>query len=196
MSFDSDAGFVPATGPIGIYFLIKAGADPAGWTRFWSGFTDRLMPANSVDTSGGLYVGRNFPTNLPDFDLAVNSQMSSLELVFKGVNAKALAMSTTERALLFRAPLHMGVQQFDGFMQPAGPVRWLQRGICGWVKTERDGMTRSVTLPVRMGLYDRNDSKLTFWSPNNQRRRKAGDRMMDQTPGMVAGQLVDWPQVR
>ncbi|MBI1682393.1 hypothetical protein [Caulobacter hibisci] len=197
MSFTSDAGYVPDTGNFALFWVLQVGASD-NWVRVWSGAGDFALDPDDTDTTGGLYKGLDFPTAIPDLDLAVNGQASSVDFGVSGVSATAVRLLGVDRALVKGSSVFLGVMDLDDDQQPVGGVDWLFEGIAGAPRSSRiwqDGKAlRTIVLPVVTDAFDRNQSALNFWSPPAQRVRSPGDRFFDQTPQMANFMIIKWPE--
>lgn len=196
MSFDSDTGYVPDTPSFAIFFLLKAGA-AADWVRLWSGEGDYALPADSTDTTGGIYLGLGFPVGLPSISQAINGAASSLEFTLSGVDATAVAMAGVDRHIVDGSMLYVGIVDLDDYQAPVGACDWLLEAMAGKPRTSRTGQgagaVRTITLPASTDFYDRNLSAVAFWSPTGQRARSADDSFFDQIPTISAGMIIEWP---
>lgn len=197
MSFGSDASYLPEAEGFAVFMLIKPAGPPSGWMRGWWGFGNFDLPADAIDTTGGIYRGNNYPLDFSTLELVVNGQTKSIELTFSGLTGRAALMTPDQRQAIYNAPLHVGLQNLDGYGQRAGAMAWLQYGVCGWPRWMREGQDQpaiTTTIPVLLGAHDRNDTTVDYWSPNSQHLRRAGDRMFDQVDRMSIGQMINWPQ--
>lgn len=197
MSFDSDDGFVPDTSNFAIFWMLQVGVS-TNWVRVWSGAGDFTLPADDTDTLGGTYKGLDFPTAIPDLDLAVNGQASNVDFLISGVSATAVRLLGVDRDLVKGSSVYLGVMDLDDEQQPVGPVDWLLEGTAGAPRSSRvwqDGRALlSITLPVQTDAFDRNQAALNFWSPTAQRVRSPGDAFFDQTPQMANFMVIKWPE--
>lgn len=197
MSYDSDAGYVPDSSNFALFWVLQVG-DPDNWVRVWSGAGDFLVPADDTDTTGGLYKGLDFPTAIPDLDLAVNGQASSVDFTISGVSATSVKLLGVDRNAVKGSPVFLGIQDLSDDQQPVGSIDWLFEGVAGKPRSSRtwqEGKAlRSITLSVVTDAYDRNLAALQFWSPTAQRLRSPGDRFFDQTPQMATFMVIKWPE--
>lgn len=195
--FESDAGYVPETPSFGIFFLLKAGADPEDWSRLWTGEHDFDLPPDETDTAGGRYISVGFPTDLPAFSEAFNGSYVSLALSLSGVDATALRLSGADRDEVDGAAVHLGLIDFDQYAQPIGACDWLFKGTAGLPRASREGSGAgavcTITLPVIGGMTRRNNAQFQFCSPVSQRIRSSTDAFFDRTPSYNAGTTVTWP---
>ena len=202
MSYESDAAYV-ADGPsFGIFFLLKASraspADPADWVRLWSGHGDFTLPADDTDTSGGTYAGLGFPVGLGALSSAINGAYTALDFTLSGVDATAVRLFGADRDIVEGALGYVGLLDLDETQQPVGTIDWLAEMIAGLPRASRqgqgDGAIVSISLPVLIGLFDRNQTAVSFWSATGQRTRSADDAFCDLTAKMSEGMVVAWPR--
>lgn len=197
MSFTSDPGYVPDSENFAIFWVLQVGPSE-GWVRVWSGAGDFMAPSDAIDTTGGLYKGLDFPTAIPDLDLAVNGQASGVEFSISGVSATAIRLLGVDRAAVKGSPVYMGIMDLDAELQPIGAIDWLFEATAGAPRSMRvwqDGKAlRSIILPTVTDAYDRNQSALNFWSPTAQRALSPGDAFFDQTPQMANFMVIAWPE--
>lgn len=196
MSYESDSGYVADTRDFAIFFLLKAGT-AANWVRLTSvegGFT---VPADSIDTLGGNYTCLGFPTGLPILSEAINGAFDSIDFSLPGVDATAIRLLTTDRAIVTGAAVHVGMIDLDSAQQPVGSIDWLIEGKAAAPRWSRQGQGEgalfTITLPVSTALFERNQSAIAYLTPTGQRSRSSDDAFCDFVTKMQAGMVVDWP---
>lgn len=195
--FASDGAYRPDTPTFGIFFLLKAGADPAQWVRLWTGEHDFDMPADAVDTTGGRYISLGFPAGLPVLSNVFNGSYTSGQFSLSGVDATAIKLFGADRAACNNAPIHLGLVDFDDNVQPIAAVDWMARLIAGMPTMSRqgqsDGAIRTISLPWVAGFFNRNLAPAEYLSGQAQRRLSPDDAICDNVYRMEIGLAVPWP---
>lgn len=180
---------------IRIGWLMYLQSAPA--VRIWAGVGDLRIPADYVDTAGGVYKGIGQIVSISSLKIPVNGHFAQHELTLGAPNATAIVLANAERESLRYATVSIGLLEFDENYQPAGPVTWLWDAACDGPRTRRtgaqNGAARTISLVCTAGESQRKRAPLNRWTGVDQRLRSADDAGCDRTNLYDAGTTERWP---
>lgn len=192
----SDDDFVPDTPSFAIFLLVKCGT-PDQHVRACSVAGDYRLPADTIDTTGGIYTGLPFPNGLDQLSQAINGSFAGVDFSMSGVDATVLQLATVSRDLVNGSKVHLGIVDLGENFAPTGPCDWLFQAIAGKPIIRRTGQgdqaVRTVTLPTTTAFKDRHQAPIAYWTSQGQRSRSADDGFCDLTSAYSAQSTVKWP---
>jgi|GEM_PF-3747441 len=161
--------------------------------RVWTGSHPRRLPADDVDTEGGIYLGLALD-RIPAMDRLLMGDAAQYTFTLDGLSDDLKSLVDTP-ADFDGARVSIGEYQFDSDWQPTGDVQWqatYDAEQVGFSSTqgEEDGRSLSVTLTVATSTTDRRRSLLIHWSAKNA---NPTDRAFDYVNNYSLGTRRQYP---
>jgi hypothetical protein len=91
--------------------LFRLAADPIA--RFWSGYGDLDVAADTIDPEGARYIGAGALLDVPALKALVNGAADRLDFVLEGVSGHTLRLAQEDAATVKDALVLIGEQSFD-----------------------------------------------------------------------------------
>lgn len=166
--------------------------------RAWTGDGLFAHPGDSVDATGGEYLGLGEILDIPALQQLVNGVASRIELSLSGVDDRMIALADAEADEVRSKAVTLGLQFFDEAWQALGDTLWIWDGEADVIKTDTVsdpgfGRVRTITLSVGSLTTGRRRPVLSFFTRAQQRRRSSDDAFCDRT-GLYSGDTeLKWP---
>lgn len=165
-------------------------------TRIWSGSFPRDIPADDVETEGGVYLGLGL-TDLPVFDRLLDGDAGEYTFSVSGVGSDALAL-IGEPETFSGALVHIGQFAFDSAWQPIGAVEWIstyEAETIGFAtETDADGERSAVVqMTVATAFTDRRRPRLVHWSAIENAAVNPADRAYEHVNRYSLGTRRQYP---
>lgn len=154
--------------------------DPA---RLWTGSGPLYIPADAIEPQdGALYLGGGeLVDGLGDIEQLINGTAARIDITVSGVSAETMALWLQEKGSTQGARCDIGVVEFDDLWQIVA-VTWVQQYTIDKPGLSRGDGTRTITLSMGTDDTGRSRSLFSYWTPADQARRSADDRIFDQVP--------------
>lgn len=178
-------------------FLMRIATEPR--VRIWGGAGDLEIPADFVETEGGIYSGFGTLVSVPAVSTLMNGTAQRLEFALSGVDDQIVALADLDAEEVRSKDVNLGMQFFTEDWQPAGPVMWIWDGEADVLKTSSVGApgtpdrARSIRLSVGSIMTGRRRPRLNFFTRAQQRRRSPLDAFCDRTGLYSQGTEIKWP---
>lgn len=168
-------------------YVLRMECDPPLYV--WTGFGPLVTPADSYDPSGATWIGAGEILSIPDIKQFINGAAGRYDFSFSGVSMETVRLSTEDRPSVNGASVMIGRVNFDADRQLAGGVEWEWEGAAGTIVTdsssaEGGNRTRTISLSVASEDTRRSDPQITFYTPDDQRKRSPTDRFCDFVPSL------------
>lgn len=166
--------------------------------RAWLGAGDYELPADDVDTTGGVYVGIGMVGDFPELRQLVGGLAERVEFSLNGADETVFRLAAVEMDDVVDAEVYVGIIFFDEHWQAADAIAWPWEGTADVPSVHRDSsedgeITRSVTMSVGSAFTDRARPVLGYMTPEDQKRRSPTDTFCDRTPAYDLGSTIQWP---
>lgn len=197
LSWSDAAQLQLAGGTVRPCFFVRVESAPI--IRVWSGIGDIALEADSIETTGGEYLGFGELTSLPQITQLINGQADRVEFGLAGaaVSRDVVRLASEEADSVRNAPVHLGFAVLGADLQLASPVAWIWHGEADSLTCSRDDgqgqPVRSISLSVGSIFTRRRRPGISFWTPHDQRERSSDDAFCDRVPAYSAGITKTWP---
>lgn len=174
-----------------VFFRLDAGA--SGPLRYWLGDFDFPFVADgAVEVADCTYSGLGqIVSDLPALGQLLNGQAERLDFVLSGVPAEVVALALADAATVAGADLNIGFCMLDADLQQVTPVAWIaameaQTITVGRPRADGDP-TRTVSLSATSVFAIRQQPQVSYYTPQDQRRRTSNDSFCDRKPTLTRG---------
>lgn len=174
-----------------ILLLVKT--TEGDWLRAWSAFGDFALPADGIDTTGGVYRGVGELVDAPAVSQLINGLAERIVFSLSGVDPAVLALAEEDAEALRGAPAHLALVALGADWAPLHDAYWLWEGEADSLRVIRSGDVRSVSISVGTPHTGRTRPSLGFFTGVEQRRRSPDDRFCDRVNLYSANATVRWP---
>jgi hypothetical protein len=160
---------------------------------------DFPLEADSIDTTGGTYLGFGELQGLPAFEQLINGQASRLEIGLAGtaVSRDVARLASEDAETIRNAGFHIGFAALGADLQIASPVAWVWHGEAATVTCSRDDSQdqpiRSISASIGSLFTRRRRPGVSFWTDHDQRERSSSDAFCDRVAAYSAGTTKTWP---
>lgn len=165
--------------------------------RAWSGFGDYALPADDVESEGGIYLGVGLVGSVPALRQLIGGLAERVEFSLNGADELTMALADRDADEVRRAQVHVGIVFFDGDWQQAAQIAWMWEGTADVPGVERarsvDGPVRRITLSVGTAFTDRTRPQLGFYTDADQRRRSSDDAFCARVAAYGLDSTIQWP---
>lgn len=166
--------------------------------RAWTGDGLFEHPGDTVDLTGGTYLGLGEMQDVPALQQLVNGVASRIELSLSGVDDRMVELADADAADIRSKVVTLGLQFFGADWQPLGDTMWIWDGEADVIRTDTVsdpsfGRRRTVTLSVGSLTTGRRRPVLSFFTRAQQRRRSADDAFCDRTALYSGDSELKWP---
>lgn len=178
-------------------FLRIAKATPI---RAWSGVGGCVLPADTIETTGGRYLGVGWLRNIPVMEALINGAAESVTFTLSGVDARTVDLVDGAEDLRgVRANLGL---MFMGPRHQRTPVYWWRRYRVDMVGTRETALPRedggaaveySVSLTLGSARTSRRVSQPSTWTHAEQSRLHPGDLACAGVSRLTADATRPWP---
>lgn len=171
--------------------------DPA--VRLWAGSGILDIPADSVDQTGGQYLGAGQLLNYPVVSALINGVAERVEFGLSGasITSRVVQLADEEASEVRGAECCLGLVGFDADEQITR-VKWPWNGRVDAtnITFAANGFkpTRAVSLSVGSLFTFRQQAALGYWVSPDQRRRSADDRFCERAPSLSVETQKPWPR--
>lgn len=177
-----------------LFFLLRAASGPV---RAWLGVGDYDLPADDVDTTGGVYKGIGQVGQIPALSQLIGGLAERIEVNLDGANDLTLSLADQEADEVRNAQVNIGIIFFDTDWQPADPVSWLWNGTADVPSVDRDStaetITRRVSLSIGSAFTDRTRPRLAYYTDPDQRRVSETDSFCSRVSRYTVESTIVWP---
>lgn len=193
---DEQAAAMSAAGAprYSLFVLMRCATAPV---RAWLGVGDYPLPADDVDTAGGIYLGIGLVGEIPALRQLVGGVAERLEFTLNGADETTFALADDQVEEVRKAAVHVGIVFFDEAWQPAGEIAWLWEGTADVPTVDREGQgleaIRRVSLSVGSAFTDRSRPQLSFYTDRDQRSRSADDSFCSRVSAYGVDSTIHWP---
>lgn len=165
--------------------------------RAWLGVGDYEVPADDVETEGGIYLGIGLVGDVPALRQLVGGVAERVEFSLNGADDLTFRLADDQVDEVRGAPVNVGILFFDEDWQAVGPMAWLWDGTADVPAVDRDGsggqITRRVSLSVGSAFTDRTRPQLGFYTDKDQRRRSPNDAFCARVASYSVDSTIVWP---
>jgi hypothetical protein len=174
-----------------VFFRLDAGA--AGPLRYWLGDFEFPFTADGVvEVANCTYSGLGeIVQDLPALGQLLNGQAEKLEFTLNGVAAEVLALALADKDTIPGAAINIGFCMLDADLQACTPVAWVAALEAQTVRVGRpradDDPTRTVSLVATTVFSIRQQSQVSYYTPQDQKRRSSDDTFCDRKPLITRG---------
>lgn len=165
--------------------------------RAWLGVGDFDVPADDVETDGGIYLGIGLVGDVPALRQLVGGVAERVEFTLNGADELTFRLADDQVDEVRGAPVNVGIVFFDEDWQAVAPVAWLWDGTADVPAVDRDGaggqVTRRVSLSVGSAFTDRTRPQLGFYTDKDQRRRSTNDAFCARVASYSVDSTIVWP---
>lgn len=179
-----------------LFFLMRLQTGEV--VRAWLGVGDYALPADDVDTTGGVFKGIGMVGDFPALRQLVGGLAERVEFSLNGTDETVFRLAAVEMDDVISAEIYVGIIFFDQHWQAVDAAAWLWEGTADVPSVHRSSneegeITRTVTLSVGTPFTDRVRAVLGYMTPEDQRRRSADDAFCDRVPAYDLGSTIQWP---
>lgn len=167
--------------------------------RVWTGVGPLTIPADSVDTAGGTYLGIGRLVGFPALSQLINGVAERVEFTLSGVDPDALRLADQDAEGLRAAEAFCGLAIMDDVGAIIDATFWVWNGESDTPKISRTGgdgrgpVTRQVSLSVGSPMTGRRRAGLSYFTGVDQRRRDPTDAFCDRVNLYPPNATVRWP---
>jgi hypothetical protein len=192
-AFDAAAALQLAGGTVRLGAFLFVESDPP--LRLTTGFGDRRLAADAIDTTGGVYLGTGELIGMPAINQLLNGVAQRIELTLSGkyVTSEVVEGVELEAGSVRDAAAHLGFVAYDQDWAPLFDVLWLIELTVDVVKTMESATSGSVTLSASSEHMNRRRPRAAFYTGPDQRRLHADDAGCDRVVLYSANTTVRWP---
>lgn len=172
---------------------------PSGIIRLFAGAGDYPVPADAVETEGGVYQSAGqWAGDLPDVDHVFNGQAQGMVLTMAAVDLETARSYLADRSAVVGAPAAFGWAVLDDRHRAAGPIRWPLRGVLSQPRVYRRkageaGWTRCIAVTLLSGAYARRRGMHSYFTGPDQRRLSPTDAGCDRAGLYTVETTRIWP---
>lgn len=181
---------------LAVFFYVET--DPA--IRIWSGNGWFDMGPNTVDLTGGRYLGAGQLLNVPEVNALINGVAERVEFGLAGaaITSRVVELADEEADTVRGCEAWIGLVGFNDQEIPTS-LRWPWNGRCDstQITYTANGLAnpaRSVSLSVGSLFTFRQRASLGYWVGPDQRRRSPDDRFCERVASLSVETQKLWPR--
>lgn len=176
--------------------FFRMATDPL--VRVWSGAGDFAVPADLIETEGGLYQGFGDILEFPALDQLVNGVATRIDFMLSGVGENALRLADEDAAQVRGSAVNIGLMELDEDWQPSSAMQWIWEGEADFLtmdsRLQSDSRIETVTLSVGSLFTGRRRPRFRHYTDQEQRRRSPDDRLCDRVTLYSQSYTKTWPR--
>lgn len=180
---------------LGIFFRLET--DPG--LHIWAGVNDIPAGFDSIDEDDTVYLGGGRLLNIPNLEVLVNGQSSSVEFGISGIDPSTAQKVLDTMPDVRGKDLKIGFTTLDQYYQPMSSIVALWSGTASHPTESSPAVTggenkkTTLSLAVVSGTNTRSRASQSLWTPAHQKALYPTDEFCSNIARLGRGVAPAWP---